>query len=593
MMFAERVRRALVDHRFVKALALVAFASHATSLGAGYLVDDHTHRYFARGETIPGGPRGLWDMYRFADGGVGVRQAIDEGFHPWWTSSSLKLAFFRPVASLLRFVEEKAFGDHAVFAHLVSCALFVATVVALHAAYRRWIGGAAAGLAALLFALDDAHATTVTWIAARHSLLAMLGVASSLLLFLRARDAGKVSYAAGACFFLGLLSSEAALSAVPFFVVLVAVSDPRPPGARVKAITPLLGALVLWGALYAALGCGASSSSYYIDPVHDPVRFAEVTALRLPALGAAQLFFPPSELGSMQRVLAPKIAVFGALVLAGGAILAWRSTERRRTLALYAAFVASLVPACGTNADDRLLMIPGVAGMAFLAVVCRDVYRARRGSTTLPLRSRALLVTVGVVHVGFALLLGPLRSIFFATSMGGFVGRGAAALYAFEHPESKDMVLVTSPDGLLPTSMYLSRWLEGLPVPRSSQILVTAPAGAVTLTRDDAASFSITATGGTMRDPFVGAVRDRPFCEGETVSTPKLDVTVGKVTPEGSPITLVFRFRATLDRPDVTFVRWTSNGPAGKPGYAPFVLPRPGETMALEPVDFAEALAGR
>lgn len=243
MMFAERVRRALVDHRFVKALALVAFASHATSLGAGYLVDDHTHRYFARGETIPGGPRGLWDMYRFADGGVGVRQAIDEGFHPWWTSSSLKLAFFRPVASLLRFVEEKAFGDHAVFAHLVSCALFVATVVALHAAYRRWIGGAAAGLAALLFALDDAHATTV--------------------------------------------------------------------------------------------------------------------------------------------------------------------------------------------------------------------------------------------------------------------------------------------------------------------------------------------------------------CEGETVSTPKLDVTVGKVTPEGSPITLVFRFRATLDRPDVTFVRWTSNGPAGKPGYAPFVLPRPGETMALEPVDFAEALAGR
>jgi hypothetical protein len=422
MTVLEKVRSGLAHPKFPLLLGAFAFLSHAPSLGAGYLVDDHTHRFFAQGQNIPGGPRGPWDLYRFADGGAGVREAIDSGLHPWWTSPQLKLAFLRPIASLLRVAEEKVFAEHAFFPHLISVVLFVATVLVVHAAFKRWIGGAAAGLGALLFAIDDAHATTVTWIAARHSLLATFGAVLALWLFLRARDRKTMSVGAGIAFFCALLSSEAAASALAFFVAIALFDDPRPARERLRGLVPVTVATAVWLVVYRLLACGSTGSAYYVDPLKDPVRFVGMAVTRLPVLGLAQIFFPPSELSSMQPRLAPGLAGMGLVVLGLTFVLVWRTKERARALGLFVAFVVSLLPACGTNSDDRLLLLPGVAAMGLVALGCRAAWHGRP-----KLGARAMLALVAIVHVGFAVLLAPVRASLFAKTMATFVDRGARA----------------------------------------------------------------------------------------------------------------------------------------------------------------------
>lgn len=589
----ERARAALAHPRLAPAILIVALLVHAPSLGSGYVVDDHTHRFFARGNTIPGGPRGVWDTYRFADGGDGVRRAISEGLHPWWTSPTLKLAFLRPVASLLRYAEELFFGDHPALAHLVSIALFAGTCALLVGALRRWIGGAAAGLGALLFALDDAHATTVSWIAARHALLAAFGGVLALFLVLRARDRGKVSVGAGAALLFALLSSEAALGALPMLAVVFLVEDRRPARARAMAAAPLVAAVAVWLGLYVALGCGASSSAYYVDPVRSPSAFLRVAVVRLPSLAAAQLFFPPAEVGSMQPALAPATALLGVGALVVLAVLCFRSSERRRAIALYTSFVLSLVPACGTNSDDRLLMVAGVPAFALLGVLGRGAYGALRDVGRSRVAAWAFFVGLGLVHVVAALLLVVPRSLAFSSMMARFVDRGAETLFAFERPEDHDVLLVTSPDGLLPTSMFVSRRNAGLPVARSTRILAPSPRGVVTVRRLDDRTIRVEASEGMMHDPFVGAVRDTPFREGDVISAGAIVVRIARTSPAEGLVAIDVTHERSLDATDIVPVTWTREGPGGRPGYVRFTLPRVGETASLEPVDFTETLTGK
>ena len=580
--FFERVRAALDHARFRFVLAAVAFLAHAPTLGSGYLLDDYTHRYFAQGERLPGSSRGPWDLYRFADGGPGIREAMDSGLHPWWTSPNLKLAFFRPVASLMRVAEEKLFADHAFVPHLLTCVLFVATTLAVHAALKRWIGGAAAALGALFFAVDDAHSTTVTWLAARHSLLATFFAVLAIAVFLAARERGKVSFGAAALVFLALLSSEAALSVIGFFVALVVFDGSRPASRwseRLRGLAPIGAVVLVWLVLYVALGYGSQGSGYYVDPARDPVRFAGVAVKRLPALALAQLFLPPSELSSLQPTLAPGIAVVGFLALGLALLFAVRAKEAARARGLLAAFVISLVPACGTNADDRLLMLPGVAAMGLVALACRAAYHERAR-----LAPRVALVAIGVVHLGLAMVLGPLRGTFFATSMSRFVDRGAASLFAIPKVEDKTVIVVTSPDGLLPSSMYVKYKLAKRPVFRSGRILVTAPAGDVTLTRPDTWTLVVSASGGMMRDPFLPALRAEPLRAGFTIAFPDVTITVTDVAPDGAPTRIVFAFREPADRVLPTFVQWKGGR------YQALELPSPGSSVALDPIDFSQAL---
>lgn len=577
--FAARLQKALTHRWFPWFLGLVAGVVHLPSLSAGFIVDDHAHRWFAQGNTLPGGPRGSWELYRFADGGPGVGQAVETGVHAWWTAPDLKLAFFRPITSLLRVAEEAAFGDQAWLCHVVSILLFVATALAVWRLLALWVGGAAGNLAALLFAIDDAHAMPVTWIAARHAVIGTLFLAWALALFLRARREGRVAWPAGLLFFAALSSSESALGGLAFFVALALAYGSSALGSRVRALLPAGAATLVWLIVYVAFDYGAKGSAYYVDPLASPAAFTKVAVTRAPTLALAQLYGIPAEISGMVPGTAPTLALLGAL---GFAVCAWLSLaklpNRAQTLSLLAAFVLSIVPACGTNADDRLLMVPGIAAFGLIGCWARYVAHA-------PPSFGLRVATAGgmLVHVLMALALLPARSTSSAKMLTGFVARGSDTLPVPE-PGNVETMAISAPDGLLPSGMVLRRHLAGnatLPL----RVLSTAPASTLTLSRPALQVLELASEKGMMHDPFVAAVRADPFRAGDRRVVRGIQIEV-LAAEQGYPTKLRFTFTTgALEDGTTRFVTWRNHR------FEEIELPRVGEALELPALDFAQELA--
>lgn len=578
---SNRLKAWLLHPRFSWFLAIVAFLVHTPTLRVGYLIDDLPHRYFAQGHPMPGGPRGFWDLYRFADGGPGTREALELGIHPWWADPGIKLAFFRPVTSTLRYLEEVVFGAHAIGPHLVSCLLFVGLTLAVLQLFREWIGGAAASLAALLFAIDDAHATTVVWIAARHTMLATLFVVLGLTAFLRARKQGVASPAAAVFFALGLASSEAALGGLAYFAALAFVPAPRADVAgRVRALAPIAAVTLVWMVLYVTLGYGARGSAFYVDPATSPGAFLQVAFLRAPVLALAQLFVPPAEVASMVPHLLSTLAITGAILVTGFIALSVRVLGATRVIPLAFAFLVSLVPACGTSPDDRLLVLPGVAAFGLLGLWARHL--AHRP----PSLGKKLAIAAGtLVHVVFAVVLLPARALFFGAMFGAVLTRGEASFPRDDAFTRQDLIIVTAPDGLLPGNMGLIRILASGPIPLSTRILVGSPASPATVTRTAEDTLEISVEGGSMLDPFVRAYTSQPFRAGQRVDLRALSIEVLAVR-DGHPTAYRFVFHRGISAERQRFVAWKGHG------FEQIAIPPVGESIVLPAVIFDDVLAG-
>jgi hypothetical protein len=571
---------ALLKHRrFAWILAAVAFFVHAPTLRTGFLIDDYVHRFFAQGHSLPGGPRGAWDLYRFADGGPGTAEAIAQGFHPWWAEPGIKLAFFRPITSLIRVAEEKLFHDSPFGPHVISCVLFVLLTLGVLALLREWIGGAAASVGAVLFAIDDAHATTVLWIAARHTLVATLFVVLALLSFLRSRDR-VTSIASGGLFFLGLLSSESSLGGIAYFIAFAfLLPSTKTTQARVLSLVPVLTASLVWFGIYVALGYGARGSAFYIDPGGDPVRFAVEAAFRAPVVALAQIFVPPAEIATSQAIPRGLHLGFALIVCTSFAWLSMRVHGRARALPMLFAFFVSILPGCGTAPDDRLLLLPGIAAFGLLGLFARAI---RNGNVRFP---RLLAGAIGVVHVFLALTLLPLRELVFAKTFSGVIERGAASLPADPSVAGKLLVVVSAPDGLLPSSMFLHRLLAGDTLPRGSALLMACPSAPVIVSRPEPAVLELESAQPMMNDPFLAAYRLSPFKGGMRVETHDLIVEVLAVE-RAKPKHLRITFKHGISVETHRFITWEGHG------FVTFPMPSVGASVTLPAVDWNAFLAG-
>ncbi|MCA1662772.1 MAG: hypothetical protein LC659_00595, partial [Myxococcales bacterium] len=119
----------------------------------------------ARGaHPVAGLPDSRFDLFSF----VGHRRAdtfkqMDAGVLPWWTDPEVKLAFWRPLSALTHVVDWRVWPRSPAAMHVHSLLWFALALIAVAAFYRRFFaafggGGAwAAGLAILLYAVDDAH----------------------------------------------------------------------------------------------------------------------------------------------------------------------------------------------------------------------------------------------------------------------------------------------------------------------------------------------------------------------------------------------------------------------------------------------------
>lgn len=228
-----------------------------------------------------------------------------------------------------------------------------------------------AGLAALLFAVDDSHGQSVAWISARNSLLATIFGSLALIAHDRWRNRG---WKAGAflgplAFMLSLLSKEMGAAFGGYVAAHVAFLDKNPWRTRIGALAPYVVVVLGWRLLYRALGYGVSASGMYVDPLAEPANFAAAVVERAPAMILGLWAQPPADLATVgQEPIPTIIGLMGTMLLVLLVVLFKPFLEERTARFWATGMTLSLLLTSTSFPANRYLLVPSLGAMGLLAL---------------------------------------------------------------------------------------------------------------------------------------------------------------------------------------------------------------------------------
>jgi len=567
------------------------------ALSSGLMLDDYPHQLSLWPELqFPGGPRGDWDLFRFQGADRAYFQHQQElGLWPWWTTPNLRLAFFRPLASLHHALDYRMWPGAPWFMHLESMVIYALMAFSIAKLYQQILSvTVAAGLGCVLFAIDDAHSMVVMWIANRNALWAVLFGVLAVLCFVRYR-AG--TFAKGVvlgplCFGLGLLSGETALGAAAYLFAYVVWREPGPIVPRLRLLLPYVLIGAVWAAAYGLMGYGSAGSGMYVDPMREPLTYLATVVIRMPLLLLAQLGLPPADLWmQVSAEVLPKAALIAWAVLGVGAVIGYRLLKGNRTAAFWATgMVLSLLPVCSVMPGDRLLLFSGVGAFGLLGMLAVRLWEIR----TSPSALRRLLCKLGLgaivlVHVVLAGLLLPYRISFLSKTFGQLVPRAAQSLPPSELFPSRTLVMVNAPDPLVATYAVAYRYLADHKMGDSIRLLSAVLRGTLLVTRVDDYALILEPSEGFIQEPLSRVFRSPalPMQVGEQVKLHNMTATVLAVTPQGVPIRVEFRFIRALEDASYIWTIWKDRG------FVRFELPQVGQRVTLPAIDYQVAIGAK
>ena len=564
--------------------ALLGMLLALPSVWTGWQQDDFNQRYFLLGNPGLEGKTSPLNIFAFLNGDPERTHTImDLGLVPWWTLENIRLSFWRPLSSASHWFDYALWPDSAPLMHMQSLFWFGLLIVAVAALYRKVIGVPwVAGLAGLLFALDDAHGLPAGWIANRNALMAGFFGVLVLLIHHRWRQQ---QWRAGAILgplvlLLGLLSGEVALGAIGYLVAYSVFLDSGSRRKRLLVLLPYGIVAVIWFITYSLLGYGTWGSGFYVDPVSEPLAYAEAFFVRAPLLLADQLALPPS---SIVLFLQPSgvavLWVCAIIVLTVLSIAFAPLIQQDRTARFWAlGMVLCLPPVCATLPHSRLLLFAGLGGMALVA---HWIVSFREGVYGLPFSRRwrrlgkAVLVLLVAAHVIIAPIFLPLNAISPATAEP-FLQRAANTAPLGPDVAMKHLVIVNPPNVYYAHYFSTVRAVNKAPFPR--HLCVLAP-GAVPLrvTRPNECTLIIRPEGGFLGSPFDNVFRGsaHPLHLGDSIALTAMTVEISGLTSDGRPAEATYRFPSSPEEGVFAWLQWKD----GK--YVPFDLPAVGAEILL------------
>ena len=592
-------------------LAGVAMALGAPTLNLGLQGDDHLLRAaLIRPSPVPEAARTPIDLFAFFPGGEGeIRGAIDAGRLPWWTARTFRATFLRPVSGFTHWLDFRLWPAHPWAMHLQSLLWFGAAVATAAVRYRRllrpvWF----AGLAALLFAVDDAHGLPAAWLSNRNALIASLFGLLALLAHDRWRRGGWRAGAVGAplAFLIGLLAGEIALATAAYLVAYALFVDEDRWGRRLASLLPAGAVGAAWWVVYRTQGYGVDGSAMYIDPGAQPAEYAHAVLERAPLLLLGQWALPPDFLLALSQPAARASWWAACGVVVGIAALLLPLLRRDRTARFFAlGMVLSLLPVCATFPSDRLLFLAGFGGMGLLAQLLAAVgERAAWLPHSLAWRvpARAAWAVLLVFHVLIAplVLVGASARV---RSFGEVIQRAASSLPADPPVREQWVLIVNTPTAFVSIWGPLIQRLQERPGAARSLVLGSG-IHRIEILRLDERSIRIRPEGGFLALPgaprpgheaaqpafdmrymfplFDRLYRDAsPMRRGERIELTGVTVEIEAVTADGRPAAATFRFDRSLADSSLRWLQWRHGV------YVPFALPAVGEPVTLPPVTLA------
>ena len=588
-------------------LLVLAVLLGLPSLWLGWQLDDYIHRASLIGiEQFPEASRIWWNLFGFLDGDPTINQRyIEGGVLPWWSSPDLHLAFFRPVTGLTHWLDYRLWPNMPAMMHAHSLAWYAAAVMVMTRLYRSTASAAlAAGIAALVFAIDDSHGMPLVWLAHRNSIIALFFAAVSLLAHVRWRNGGSrgQGWLSAIALMFALLAAESAVATCAYILSYALFIERGAVLKRVRSLLPATAVTAAWLVAYKLLGYGASGSGMYIDPLADSLRYLGAAVDRAPLLLWGQWAWPPSDMHNILSEPAARVMWSVAVVLAP--VLAWVlfPVLRRSRIARFWALgmVLSLPPVCATYASDRLLMFVGIGGAGLLGEFLAERKRPTPNdvSSRRPISiARLAGGTLIMVHL-FLAPLGLLAASLSIRSFGVLYDRPIRSLPSDDSIASQDVFIVQIPSAFLSSSGPIILAMDGRPVPRSLLALGSS-IYPIELERSGPSTLVFRPEGGFLPPPggphpgeaddhpmfhplyvltqFDHLYRDvgRPFSKGERIELSGVTAHITKLTQDDRPAEVTFEFDHPLEDSRYRWVIWRDGT------YVPFDLPAIGETRLL------------
>jgi hypothetical protein len=582
------LRRCLARRWVAVVAAILGMALVLPSLRSGWQVDDCFYQVVLTGNPVLSDVSPpWWDLYNNLGGVDRNRRMMDLGMLPWWTLETVRLAWWRPIAALSLWIDFRLWPDTPSLMHLHSIIWYGAVVAVAAVFYRRLIPvGWAAGLAGLLYAVDDAHGLPAGWLSNRNALLG----AFFALLALMAHDTWRrrgwrpAALLAPIALGLALLSAEASVAAGAYIVSYALCLDRGGARLRMLSLLPCATVIVLWQLTYHQLGYGMQGTApWYINPLVEPARFAPALLQNGPLLLLME-WAPPIVplLGWAPGRVPGWPASLAALLLLG--LLGWGLAEllRRDRLARFWALGQALaaISASAALPDRRQLLFVGLGTMGLLAQFVAGLID-RKGWAP---RGRLGWIGASTLAISLVFLHAVLAPLELPSASRGPVGsdellrRATDSIPTTPEIEGQDVVLVDAPDAAVPGYVLAYRAVQRLPVPKTLRSLVTGTRGAE-LYRQDSHTLIVRPIDGYLREPLDRIFRGEgyPMQRGQRVDLPGLNAEVTALTPDGRPGEAAFRFAGTLEQPSLRWLVWSRKSGT----YVPFVPPPIGETVSV------------
>jgi hypothetical protein len=523
---------------FLVALVLGVLVSLPT-LRSGLFLDDYQQRI-----ALLSGRAG--NAFEFFHRGTAITEAqFQNGVLPWWTHPDTKVVFYRPVAQWLMQLDYRLWPDSLALMHLHSVFWYGLLVLVAGWTYRRMMPTRwAAGLAAILFAVDAAHGPAVAWLANRNVMVGMAGALLALLCYRRRQVYWQI--AGCALFAFSLACSEGALAITGYFLAYeVYLSDER-WRQRIVRLLPYALIAVAWLGFWKHGGFGTSGPGFYIDPAADPSLFLAKMIYRFPAYLVGQFFLPPAELfigteESGMRLYALAYTLVVVALLAALLMPLLRSSRVARFYGL--GMLIAVIPICGSAPVSRSLWFVGFGAMGLLALFIEQF----RSLSMSPARLRYSSIFAGTMMV-LHLWLSPVG--FVAYSRVGDIGDALMDSHRVRLPDDgapgKKILAISSLDYVgnvtFPLLKDQALSLGAAPARAAPSIAriraLTEGEGQFELLHKDADTLVVSSPAGlyTLRPSRYG------FAAGDRVALDDVDVVVQAVSPEKAPTVIEYRF---------------------------------------------------
>jgi hypothetical protein len=602
---------------FAVIVAVLAVALRWRTTAIGPLSDDFMHwAMLADLYPVPPGSGSYapFDLYAFLRPG-GIETYVEYGAAPWWSVPELYGTVFRPLPSVLLWLDHRLAPGNAALWHVHSLAWLAALLLAAAGVLRRILPPPIAVLALVLLACDSGVISPLVWLANRCVLTcAALGFATMIVhLDWRGLAGGVAPPSAGKrrrgpwiealLMSLCMASGEYGL-AVFLYLAVYELFTGTPWRERARSILPSLIPVVAYLAMHAMGGYGTFGAEVYVDPFETPLAWAGWAASRVPELMASAFWSIPGATihvfnhfmlgwildeipaGSPMDVYHHahmKVAWVGIGVAALVLVLVRRGLHRHERRALWMLGIAAflgLLPVSVAPAHERLLVPAQLAASALVGAVGIAALRLAIGqgnwlARLLPLPLAGLALGLGIPNDiawgqnNIAHLHGLQVSNVAAFTEGDILDQPIAG---------RDVVLLNCASQSV--GLYGGFVLDaygGRP-PRSWRLLAMAPF-AMSASRPADNVLELT----TIQDAWLRTAgelffrrEDQHLRTGDVLEVPGLRAEI-LADDDGDPTRVRFTFPVSLDDPRYLFVISTSKGlrrwavpGVGKRGIVPF-----------------------